>query len=292
MSKQQSLLLHVPVARAELSVLAFVSERTVLAVSCVLWLLVVAMLWRERSEWHGATNTAAVAAQGARVRALYEKESSGHVLDVLITETISHNPRVKVIHDFLSADECEALIREGEGGLTPSMVIGKDGKSEASAARSSSGTFLTTHTELLRVIERRIARVTMLPVENQEAPYLLRYRVGDEYKTHPDYMATDSPAAADIVDRMGGQRVATFLMYLNDVDEGGGTRFAKGGIDVVAKRGQALFWWNTHANGTVDANSWHAGLPVVRGVKYVATCWIRESPFGRRRPSDKPVVIH
>lgn len=268
------------------------SQTTALVVSSVLWLLVVAMLVRERSAWHGPTNTAAVAAQGERARALYEKDSGGHVLDVVISETISHNPRVKVFHDFLSADECEALIREGEGGLSPSMVIGKDGKSESSAARSSSGTFLTTHSELLRVIERRIARVTMLPVENQEALYLLRYEKGQQYQLHPDYMSTETWPAADLVNRMGGQRVATFLMYLNDVEEGGGTRFAKGGIQVKAKRGQALFWYNLYANASVDPNSWHEGLPVEKGIKFVATCWIRVSGFGFRASTERPVIVH
>ena len=57
----------------------------------------------------------------------------------------------------------------------------------------------------------------MLPAENQEAAYLLRYLKGQEYKTHPDYFAKETPEAADVVNRAGGQRVATVLMYLNDV---------------------------------------------------------------------------
>jgi prolyl 4-hydroxylase len=262
-------------------------------VSLVFWIGVIFFVLQERSAWHGATNRHAIERQGSAARALFEKETAdGHVIDVIISETISHNPRVKVMHDFLSAEECDQLIAEGGGKLAPSQVVGKNGVSEASTARSSSGTFLTHHTELIRRIEQRIARATMLPVENQEAFYLLRYEVGQEYKTHPDYFAKETDEAADVVDRMGGQRVATVLLYLNDVEGGGGTRFAKGGIEVTAKRGQALFWWDCHANGTVDPNSWHAGLPVEKGIKYAATKWIRERAFGTRSTPGKPKVIH
>jgi hypothetical protein len=262
-------------------------------ISCVIWLALFVLVWDERSAWHGVTNNVPVRGQGDASRALFEKESSDHhVLDLVISETISHNPRVKIFHDFLSSAECDALIREGTDKLTPSMVVGKDGRSEASSSRSSSGTFLTSHTEVIRRISQRIARVTMLPVENPEAFYLLRYEVGQQYATHPDYFAVNTPEAADVVDRMGGQRVATLIMYLNDVEAGGGTRFAFGGIGVKARRGQALFWWDGHPNGTVDANSWHMGEPVERGIKFVATTWIRERAFGTRGSTERPRVIH
>ena len=78
------------------------------------------------------------------------------MLDLVVSETISHNPRVKVIHDFLTADECEQLIASGRDALAPSYVVGKKGNNEASQARSSSGTFLTHHTDFIRRIEQRI----------------------------------------------------------------------------------------------------------------------------------------
>jgi hypothetical protein len=51
------------------------------------------------------------------------------------------------------------------------------------------------------------------------------------------------------------------------IDARSATYFAKGGITVQAKRGQALFWWDCHANGTVDPTSWHAGLPGALAVR-------------------------
>lgn len=81
------------------------------------------------------------------------------------------------------------MIAEGGGNFEESRVVGAKGNNEASSSRSSSGTFLMQRTELIRRIEARIARVTMLPQENQEAFYLLRYQKGQEYKLHPGLLA-------------------------------------------------------------------------------------------------------
>ena len=116
---------------------------------------------------------------------------------------MSFSPRVKIFHDFLSNAECDgererererektyiqidpAMIAEGRGNFEASSVVGVEGQNEKVSGRSSSGTFLMHHSPFIRRIEARIARVTMLPVENQEAFYLLRYQTGQEYKLHP-----------------------------------------------------------------------------------------------------------
>lgn len=97
----------------------------------------------------------------------------------------SLNPRVKLFHDFLTDEECDLLIAEGNNNLEESKVVGAKGENTLNTARSSSGTFLMKRSEIVRRIETRIARVTMLPQENQEAFYLLRYLKGQEYKIHP-----------------------------------------------------------------------------------------------------------
>jgi len=254
--------------------------------SALIWVWLTLTLLSERAEWHGETHPMpqlALGRQGDKKRSLFELETDeGHVIDIVISETLALEPRVKLIHDFLSADECETMIAEGGGRFEASRVVGAKGENEGSAARTSSGTFLIHRSELIRRIETRIARVTQLPQENGEAFYLLRYQAGQEYKLHPDYFATDTPEALQVVRNAGGQRVATFFVYLSDVDAGGGTYFQHGSITVQAKRGQALFWWDALTDGKVDPASWHAGLPVVNGTKYCLTKWIRQQAFGTR----------
>jgi hypothetical protein len=70
-------------------------------------------------------------------------------------------------------------------------------------------------------VEERIADWTMLPVENGEGLQVLRYRHGQKYDAHWDYFF-DSASVKN-----GGNRYATVLMYLADVEEGGETAFPK-----------------------------------------------------------------
>ena len=61
----------------------------------------------------------------------------------------------------------------------------------------------------------------MIPEENQEGFQILHYIDGQKYEPHHDYFhdkVNQSPSH-------GGQRVATMLMYLTTVEEGGETVF-------------------------------------------------------------------
>lgn len=49
---------------------------------------------------------------------------------------------------------------------------------------------------------------------------------------------------------------------------------------VKPRQGDALLFWNTHANGTIDKHSLHGGCPVVEGMKWAMTKWIRNKCFG------------
>ena len=62
-------------------------------------------------------------------------------------------------------------------------------------------------------------------------------------------------------------RVLAWMTYLNDVDDGGHTRFHSYGLDVKPERGKTLIWpaeW-THV---------HAGQVVKSGTKYIITGWM------------------
>jgi prolyl 4-hydroxylase len=45
----------------------------------------------------------------------------------------------------------------------------------------------------------------------------------------------------------------------------------------MPKIGQALVWNNLLNEGGVNPNTFHAGLPVLEGSKYVITKWFREN---------------
>ena len=80
----------------------------------------------------------------------------------------------------------------------------------------------------------------------------------------------------------GKDRVCAFMLYLNDVEEGGGTGFdnlSEYGepIQVQAKKGRMVVFTNVNDDGTLNLKSRHAGLPVIKGEKWAFNLWLRES---------------
>lgn len=126
--------------------------------------------------------------------------------------------------------------------------------------------------ELVDRIERRIAELTGFPIENGEGLQVLNYEIGEEYKPHFDFFPPNMVDA-----KKGGQRVGTFLIYLNDVPEGGETVFPKVGLSIVPRKGTAIYFHYANGNGQLDRLSVHSSVPVTAGDKWVATKWIRES---------------
>jgi len=199
-------------------------------------------------------------------------------------ETVSWSPRVFVYHNFLSAQECEDLVTLANKDVTRSEVVGVTGKPESNTARTSSGVFLTEKymraSPLLRDIERRLAKWSNIPVENGEAYYLLKYEQGQEYKPHTDWFSDDDAGRVHIGTQ--GNRMATVLTYLHTPDEGGATIFPRSNIEVPAKAGDAVLFFDLDPANMPDEMSLHGGKPVVKGVKWALTKWIRENKASYR----------
>ena len=189
-------------------------------------------------------------------------------------------PRVVLLGGVLSNDECDALIRYGEARLERSPVVSDtDGKTQVHAHRTSRGAMLQRgESELVARIEARLAALTRWPVENGEGLQLLRYEKGNEYRPHFDWFDPALPGPRKHLER-GGQRLATIVMYLSDVEQGGGTSFPNAGLQVQPKKGCAVFFANTSPYHVPDQLTLHAGEPVVKGVKYIATKWLRERAY-------------
>ena len=122
---------------------------------------------------------------------------------------------------------------------------------------------------VVAALNRRIAALSGTPYANGEPLQLLRYRPGAEYKPHLDALPPGS----------GNQRILTVIVYLSDAYEGGETQFPRTGLTIRGRAGDALMFANVLPDGTPDPLSVHAGLPVRRGEKTIATRWIREEVF-------------
>ncbi|KAH9710773.1 putative prolyl 4-hydroxylase 10 [Citrus sinensis] len=209
-------------------------------------------------------------------------------------EVISWEPRAFVYHNFLSKEECEYLINLATPHMRKSTVVDSDtGKSKDSRVRTSSGTFLARgRDKIIRDIEKRIADFTFLPLENGEGLQVLHYEAGQKYEPHFDYFMDEFNT------KNGGQRMATVLMYLSDVEEGGETVFpnaqgnisavpwwnelsecGKTGLSIKPKMGDALLFWSMKPDASLDPSSLHGGCPVIKGNKWSSTKWIRVNEY-------------
>ncbi|KAG0447069.1 hypothetical protein HPP92_028515 [Vanilla planifolia] len=210
------------------------------------------------------------------------------------TELLSWEPRAFVYHNFLSKTECQHLIELAKPSMEKSTVVDSEtGQSKDSRVRTSSGTFLRRgRDKFIRSIEKRIADFTFIPVEHGEGLQILHYEVGQKYEPHYDYFVDE------VNTKNGGQRIATVLMYLSDVEEGGETVFpaakinssampwynklsvcGKKGLSVIPKMGDALLFWSMHPDATLDPSSLHGGCPVIKGNKWSATKWMRVNEY-------------
>jgi prolyl 4-hydroxylase len=72
-----------------------------------------------------------------------------------------------------------------------------------------------------------------------------------------------------------GERIITFLVYLNDGYEGGATDFPRLSVRHKGRRREGLFFTNALADGTPDTRMVHAGLPPATGEKWVLSQFVR-----------------
>lgn len=188
-------------------------------------------------------------------------------------------PRIVLLGEFLSPDECAALIADAAPRMTRSLTVTTetgDGL-EVNAHRTSDGMFFQRgESPLLQRIEARMARLLNWPIVNGEGLQVLHYRPGAEYKPHYDYFDPAKPGTNNILAR-GGQRVATLVIYLNTPEKGGGTSFPDAQLVVAAQRGNAVFFGYDRPHP--DTRSLHGGAPVIAGDKWIATKWLREREF-------------
>ena len=182
---------------------------------------------------------------------------------------------------WIECDLCEYLINLAAPRLSASDVIDPvTGKPLASRLRTSSSMNfqLSMYDMAVGMVCRQLAALTGMDPSWLEPISILRYLPGEEYKPHYDYFSVADQGKTRQKDA-AGQRIATILVYLNDVEAGGETEFPRLGVRIRPEQGKAVVFFNCEASGKPDADSLHAGMPVIRGEKWLASLWFRERPF-------------
>ena len=207
--------------------------------------------------------------------------------------TVKDFPPIKRYKNIFTKEECQQIIDKARPRLKRSPL---GPNNTINTTRTSYQAWLK-HDELpcIKRCAEFVARITGLPVENQEDWQVLRYKPGQKYKAHYDACSEESPTYIDCCKdaraKGWGKRVYTFFIYLNDVEEGGETHFPKLNISFEPQEGTAIFWHNLTADHSkAHPNSKHAGMPPVKGVKWAINVWIREQPRHRTPKPTTPTI--
>ena len=120
--------------------------------------------------------------------------------------------------------------------------------------------------------------ISELPVSNAERWQLAQYGENCEYKLHVD-------TVPEFNDLAPGGRFSTLLLYLDEPDEGGSTDFPDLGLRIKPETGTALYFRNVREPVSdpfsleTHESSAHAGAPVLKGAKHIATRWVHPVPY-------------
>jgi prolyl 4-hydroxylase len=195
-------------------------------------------------------------------------------------EVLCDSPRIRKASGFLPAAACDWLVWRANARLEPAHAReAADGDVGLHEMRNNSeAAFGLLDTDLVLLItQARIAAITGVPQAVMEAPRVFQYRPGEEFAPHHDYLDPYDPSVAHDLDR-NGQRIVTFLLYLNDDYDGGETDFPLARIRHRGAKGDALYFANTGAGDAPDHQTLHAGLPTTRGSKWLLSQWLRNRP--------------
>ncbi|MEO7917284.1 MAG: 2OG-Fe(II) oxygenase [Dokdonella sp.] len=189
-------------------------------------------------------------------------------------------PRLISFDNVLTPLECEYVMALAAPALQPSLINDPvTGQPLRHPNRTSwSMTFPAHDGDLwLRQLQKRLARLAGLPFRHAECLAVLRYGIGEEYRPHRDYLRIEE--REKVTNGRPGQRMTTAFCYLNDVESGGETDFPILKSRIAPKQGRVVLFDNVNSDGSPDQSTLHAGLPVERGEKWLATMWFREGRF-------------
>jgi prolyl 4-hydroxylase len=192
---------------------------------------------------------------------------SGHpsepvIAHIMVQPGIQRTPSPKLTlfqkRGFLDPSACEALVALIDTQRRPSTVSDYNGDA---AFRTSETCDLDPAIPIVAELERRILAFVGLDPAHGEPIQGQRYAVGQEFKAHTDYF---EPGGIDFhrYTSVAGNRTWTAMIYLNEPDAGGATRFKTIDKIVQPETGKLLCWNNLRLDGSPNPSTIHQGMKV------------------------------
>jgi len=194
------------------------------------------------------------------------------------------------IPNFLTDEECNYLCDYIENNNTRSTVAGQGNvKSTYNEGRTSNTSALNNTDPTVQIIDNKMYNELGIDGSYSETTQGQIYQEGQYFNYHNDYFDGDSYTNHCL---SSGQRTWTFMVYLNDVEEGGETDFLVLNTKIKPIKGTAVVWKNSDGTGTENSASHHSGTPVIKGKKIIITKWFRENVYNSSEDERLSVEYH
>ena len=196
---------------------------------------------------------------------------------------ICEAPRIRVGKGFLPHAVCDWLMDRARNNLRPAKMLEAYGDIPRLSGERSNSDFIidiVTADVVLTLVRARISAFMEIPTIGFQPPQILHYAVGQELKPHFDFL--DRSVSEAVRAEMGNQ-IATVLVYLNEDYDGGETDFSRANLRHKGAKGDVVAFANVDRAGNPDRMTLHAGLPPIRGEKWLFSQWIRDQPIAASR---------
>jgi hypothetical protein len=194
--------------------------------------------------------------------------------------------QIHVVVDFISPQECDAIVQAAASTLHRGTVADGKGGSRLSENRKAwqAGVKVDWSTDnAIAAVSRRLFdyanHVTgyNMTVDGQEDLMSIQYFGNGLQDKSPDRYTPHCDGDCDGLPLKTGGRVATMVMYCDVPEIGGGTNFQHSNVFVKPQVGAAAFFsyldpeTHIHDRGFTT----HSGCPVLEGTKRIAVQWMR-----------------
>ena len=210
----------------------------------------------------------------------YKRNIKGGKKIVIIKEKYTYHE----IENVFNKSECNIIINLAKNHLVRSLTIGD----KINNIRTSYQTWLNDNNQNVINFTTKLHKLintysnTKLYYENTEQLQVVRYKKGQEYKPHYDVCnpygninEQEKIECKKDLEKMKSLRYATILVYLNDDFTGGETIFPKLNIKIKPKIGKVLIFYSLDSKQNTILDSFHGGLPITSGVKWICNKWYR-----------------
>ena len=212
-----------------------------------------------------------------------------HVIDINYPglRCIHKDPYIFIIEDFLSDSECNNIINYMEDKEMINAFI-SGGRQDLNYRKCLTKTIFKSSPDFahFKDFREKVRSLTNVNENQLEVTNITRY-IGDEnfFKKHKDAYDYGSGFRNGYTNKEVYNRVVTTIVYLNDVESGGSTRFNDIDLDVKPKKGMALIFFpgllptSKKNPGHPADNTTHEALPPLGEEKWILQQWVWSGPY-------------